>query len=180
MKRRLTCFIFVALLLLAASHAFAQGAPAAEEAIREELSHDEFNAHLFPTLLTIVFSSGLYGVIIWAGIFLWGILAIPLGILSIVQAAKSRTNQWPFATKLLAGGGVWAFILGLTGFAQGAYYGLYNLANVVAGTAAQATLFVNLAHAHYTLIGALLVCQINLFFFLVSLAILHVRNRNLP
>ena len=152
-----------ALILLTASPAMAQ------EAAAQGPESTSF--------LGVVFSSGLLGLLNWAGIFLWGLLALPLGILSVIHTTTTRRTQWPLATKLLVVGAVWVFVLGWVGGAQGTMYAFSTLAQLEAGAMQQQLMAMSLAHALWSVAGALMVCQVYLFFLLISLVILHFKRR---
>ena len=115
----------------------------------------------------------------WLGIVLWGVLAVPLGILSIVHSARSRVDRWPLATKLLVVGGVWVFILGLTGLVQELIYAFLSMATAEAGAAASCMLASNIGRALYAMFAALCVCHVHLLFLLISVIVLHRKTRAL-
>jgi len=127
-------------------------------------------------LMNVILSGGVVGILNWAGIFLWGILAFPLGILSAVHCATLRVRQYPLATKLLLVGGVWLFVLGWVGAAQGIIGAFSALA---CGAADAAVLAMGISQALYSVAAALFVCQHYLFFILISVAIAHFKYRKL-
>lgn len=131
------------------------------------------------TFLNVIFSSGPVGVLNWLGILGWTAAALPLGILSIVHCSTSRMRQLPLATKLLILGSIWVMVLGLIGCAQGAIYGFMGVAMAEGGAAQQALVAMNIAHALYSLLAALHVCQFNLVFLLISMVIRHQKRRDI-
>lgn len=130
------------------------------------------------SLLYVVFSGGLWGLLNWAGIFLWAILAVPLGILSIVQCINPCNRQYPLATKLIIIGIVWLFILGWVGVAQGVIFAFSSLSS--SGAADPAALALCISQSLYSVATALTVCQLHLFFLLPSIVILHFKHKKMP
>lgn len=127
----------------------------------------------------VVLSGGLLGVLNWGGIFLSAVLGLPLGIASVIHSTKTRTHHFPLSLKLLICGGVWAFLLGLVGTAQGSIYACCTLAQPVSSMVGQYTLFMDIAYALYSLGVSLLVCQCYLLLVAISVVVLHFRHRKL-
>jgi hypothetical protein len=126
--------------------------------------------------MTVVLSGGILGLLNWAGIFLWGMLAIPLGIVSIVHCANCRLRQLPITTKLLAVGAVWLFVLGWVGVAQGTVFAFSGLAT---GAPDVSILALSISQSVYSIAGALCVCQFYLFFLLISIVVVHFKHRKM-
>ena len=168
MKRNLLFCALSALVFLAAIPAIAQDSGT--------VAPEEMAASHSLGLIDVALSSGILGLLNWAGIFLWAVATMPLGILSIVHCATLQTRQWPLATKLLACGGVWVFVLGWTGLAQGSIWAFTTMATASSDTA---MLALSIGQAFYSLSGALAVCQFYLLFFVVSIVIAHFKHRKL-
>lgn len=129
-----------------------------------------------PTFFTVMLSSGLIGLLNWAGIFLWAFLTLPLGILSIINCANLRERQYPLATKLLIIGVVWLFILGWGGVAQGTLCAFSDLGRCAPDVG---VLALGISQAVYSSAGALAVCQHYLFFLLISIVIIHFKHKTM-
>lgn len=129
--------------------------------------------------LDIVLSGGVYGLLNWAGIFLLGILALPLGVLSIIHSSTSRSPQWPLTTKLLPCVALWLFILGWVGVAQGIIHALSVVCCSSISSALMALVAINSASALYSFVAALFFFQFYLLSFVVSLMILHFKHRRM-
>lgn len=127
--------------------------------------------------MEIVLSCGILGLLNWAGIIFWGILALPLGILSIAHCAACRTHQLPLVTKLLAVGAVWVFVLGWFGVAQGTIFACTALTT---GPYDAGALALSISQAVYAIACALLVCQGYIFFITISLVVAHFKRRKMP
>ena len=126
--------------------------------------------------MTVVLSGGPLGLLNWAGIFLWAILALPLGILSIVGCATLRVRQYPLATKLLIVGAVWLFVLGWVGVAQGTTSAFSMLGR---GAPDVEVLAFGISQALFSVAGSLAVCQHYLFFIMISMVIIHFKHRKI-
>ena len=168
MKRRSLLFTLSMAAVLAACNAFAQDSG---ELVAAEVPPPQ-SAGFF----TVVASGGPLGLLNWVGIFLWAILGIPLGILSIVHCTTSRVRQWPLATKLLVIGGIWLLVLGWGGVAQST---ISAFSNIASGPANAGLLALDISQAVYSIARALAVCQCYLFFLLISIVIIHFKHRKL-
>jgi hypothetical protein len=124
----------------------------------------------------VIRSGGPVGLLVWAGIIFWAVLALPLGVASVIQCATTRIRQFPLTTKLLAVGGVWLFVLGWVGVAQGTIGAFSSLAT---SAAAANVMAMGISQAVYSIAGALAVCQHYLFFLLISIVIAHFKHRKL-
>jgi hypothetical protein len=131
-----------------------------------------------PGFLRIVMCGGPVAILNWIGILFWAVAAVPLGILSIVHCSRTRVRQLPLATKLLACGGVWLFIIGLVGTVHGSIFAFATL-SMTSGAAQSAMLALNIAEALYTLSAALFFVQLYLLLFVISIMVVHFSHRKI-
>lgn len=122
----------------------------------------------------VVHASGPIGILNWAGVLFWAVAALPLGVWSVIRCATVRVARLPIGTKLLLCGGSWVFILGWVGAAQGTIGALSYLAT---GSADGVVLAYSISQALFSLAAAFTVCQVYMFFILVSVVVHHCRQR---
>lgn len=134
-----------ALLLLVACQATAQEAG--------HLVATEAPRRVSRGFMEVVLSGGVLGLLNWAGIFFWSMLSLPLGILSIVHCATCRKRQFPLATKVLAVGAVWVFVLGWSGVAQATIFAFSGLATLAPGTPDVGALALSISQAVFSMAG---------------------------
>ena len=169
MKRERLCVALPLIVLAAACSG------AAQEAVAAQAGTSAQTMGFWDTLG----SSTTVGLLEWMGILGWAAASLPLGILSIVHCARNRIRQLPLATKLLILGSAWVVVLGLAGFSRWAICGFAASALSEAGAAQQAMLAADLLQSFYPLLVALMVCQLNLLFLLISMVIRHRKRRDI-
>ncbi len=135
------------------------------------------DVHCGVGFISVVLSGGPLGLSLWLAIFFWAILFLPLGLLSIIHCATARSVRVPLATKLLACGALCVFVLGWLGCAQGLISAFGNMA--VMGSALISILAMNISHALYSTAAALSLCHLYLFFFVISLTIVHFKHKRI-
>jgi len=124
--------------------------------------------------MAIAFKQGPMGLFHWIGIMFWGVAALPLGIRSVLSCTTSRVRQFPLATKLLACGAAWLFVIGWSAVAQGLVGAFSSLAGPPLDVG---ILSINISMVARTTAIALFACQLYLLLFVVSLVVLHFRQR---
>lgn len=125
---------------------------------------------------SIVFSSGLLGVITWAAIFFWAIALFPIGIRSVIDSSKLQTKRWPLATKLLLFGPVFLLVLGWFGFVQG----LIGFGCAISlGVPDVGVLALCISQTLYSISGTLFLMHFYLLFFLISFIIIHFKQKQM-
>ncbi len=132
--------------------------------------------HTDASLIKVVHSGGMTGLLTWLGLLFWGVLLLPLGILSVVHSATCRTRQWPLAAKGLGLGAAWVFVVGWAGFAQGAITTFFSIA-MTSSAAAPHVLADGTSQALFSLAAGLFLCQLYLLFLSVSIILVHFRHR---
>lgn len=128
------------------------------------------------TFFDVIRCSGYLGVLIWAGIFLWGFASLPLGIISIVKCCRLSSSRWPLTLKMLILGSFWLFVLGWIGAAQGTI-GAFTV--VACGTPDVGVLALLTAQALYSLEFSLAFLLVSLLFISISVVIIHLKQINI-
>jgi hypothetical protein len=128
------------------------------------------------TCISLMFTTGLLGFLIWAAILFWAILLIPLGVRSLIASATLKSKQWPLSTKLLLFGPVFLLLLGFLGVA---HFLIHMCASFTGGTPDIGMFWANAYKSLYSVAGSLFLIQFYLMFFMISFVIIHFKCRRM-
>ena len=169
MKQHRTLLAMLSTVLLAACQVFAQESG---EVIAAEVPP----AIQSGTFFSVIFSSGLLGLLTWAAILFWAILLVPLGVRSIISSASLRSQQWPLSTKLLLFGPVFLMVLGWIGVA---HFLIRMFSSFACGAPDVGLFAMNASQSLYSIAGTLFLMQFYLVFFMISFVIIHYKHKQI-
>ena len=165
--KRTYYYLLTAVLALPVA-VFAQDAAVAAEA------YPVASSHASGGFFTIVTSAGPLGLLNWLGIFIWAVIGLPLGIVSMIHCATTRISQTTLALKLLFLGVLSLFFLGCAGGAQGT---IASFSHIACGSADTQLLAMSLAQALYSVAVAFSVALFYLFLATISVVVLHFKTK---